>query len=102
MVRAAAENAAGNRAAAVAGLRAAIDFAQRAGMSMHATAARHRLGELLGGEEGLEMVQVALYALRGQGIRDPSRWLGIFLPGNWGDRPRQGSVSHDGAVRSPL
>jgi eukaryotic-like serine/threonine-protein kinase len=86
MVKAAAENAAGKRAAAVAALRAAIDRAQLAGMSMHATAARHRLGELLGGEEGQKLMEIALQALRVQGIRDPSRWLAVFLPGRWGDR----------------
>jgi hypothetical protein len=83
IVEAAVENAAGSRATAIGALRAAIESAEAANMSMHATAARHRLGELLGGSDGEKLVETALGALGAQGIRNPQRWLAIYLPGSW-------------------
>ncbi len=81
-----AENAAGDRAAAVAALRRAVAAAGSAGMGMHATAARYRLGQLVGGEEGALLMQSALEALAAEGIRDALRWIAIYLPGAWETR----------------
>jgi len=84
LVAAVAENAAGDRAGAVAALRRAVEAAGSAGMGMHATAARYRLGQLVDGAEGAALLQTALEALAAEGIRDPSRWVAIYLPGAWG------------------
>jgi eukaryotic-like serine/threonine-protein kinase len=84
IVRAVAENADANRPSALASLRAALQRAEAAGMAMHAAAARYRLGEALGGDEGQEIVQTALLAMTTQGIQQPARWVGIYLPGRWG------------------
>jgi hypothetical protein len=83
IVKAAAENAAGSRATAIGALRVAVESAEAAHMSMHAAAARHRLGELLGGSDGDKLAQSALRALAAQGIRNPERWVAIYLPGSW-------------------
>jgi hypothetical protein len=83
LVKAAIQNAEGDRAGAVLALRAAIQHAEAANMSMHATAARHRLGELLGGEDGRLLATTAVEAMVQQGIRNPERWLAIYLPGSW-------------------
>jgi serine/threonine protein kinase len=83
IVQAAAENAAGDRDAAAAALRTAAASAEAAGMAMHAVAARHRLGTLIGGEEGRSMVERANQAMTSEGIKNPARWLSIYLPGTW-------------------
>jgi hypothetical protein len=84
IVRAAAENAAGRRAPAIAGLRVAIRASEAAGMAMHAAAARCRLGELLGGEEGNALALGAAQAIAAEGVRNVPRWVAIYLPGRWG------------------
>jgi eukaryotic-like serine/threonine-protein kinase len=83
VVRAVVENAAGDRAGAVAALRRAIEVAGAAGMGMHVTAARYRLGQLVGGQDGAGILQSALDALEAEGIRDASRWVAVYLPGTW-------------------
>jgi serine/threonine protein kinase len=83
LVRAAAENEAGGRSAAIASLRVAVDMSVVAGMAMHAAAARCRLGELLGGSEGSAMARAAHDAIAAEGIRNPARWVAIYLPGVW-------------------
>jgi eukaryotic-like serine/threonine-protein kinase len=83
VLAAATENAAGDHAGAVAALRRAVEAAESAGMGMHATAARYRLGQLAGGEEGAALLRSALEALEAEGIRDASRWVAIYLPGAW-------------------
>jgi hypothetical protein len=83
IVKAAAENAAGDRDAATASLRVAVASGQAAGMAMHVIAARHRLGALTGGEEGRSMVELANQAMTAEGIKNPARWLSIYLPGTW-------------------
>jgi hypothetical protein len=84
IVEATAENAAGDRTAAIAALRTAIDGAEASGMAMHAIAARHRLGTLLGGDEGRGMVDAANESLVAEAIRSPARWVAVYLPGSWG------------------
>jgi eukaryotic-like serine/threonine-protein kinase len=86
LVRAAADNAAGDRAAAVSTLRIAIERAETTDTVVFAVIARHRLGELLGGEEGRDLVRAAHGAMSTEGIRDPERWMAVFMPGNWGPR----------------
>jgi len=84
IVEAAAENAAGNEAGAVAALRAVIASVEASRMAMHGTAARYRLGTILGGDEGRAMVDAAEAAMTAEGIRCPARWVAVYLPGRWG------------------
>jgi hypothetical protein len=86
LVVAAAENAEGNRAGTLTALREGRDASERAGMSMHTAAANHRLGQLIGGEEGDALVRSAAEVLAGEGIRNAARWIEIYLPGAWGTR----------------
>ncbi len=83
IVRAVAENAAGDREAAIAALRAVIESAEASDMSMHAAVARHRLGTLLGGDKGDALARSALQSIAAHGIGDPIRWAAIYLPGRW-------------------
>ena len=83
VIAAAAENADGNVVAATLALREAIARADTTRMAMHATVARHRLGTILGGDEGRAMVDAANAAMTAEGIRCPERWLAVYLPGSW-------------------
>jgi eukaryotic-like serine/threonine-protein kinase len=90
LVRAAAENAAGHRDDAVTALRTAIARSEAAGMAMHALAARHRLGEVLGGAEGQAIARAASDAIVAEGVRNVPRWVAIYLPGAWTAPASQG------------
>jgi hypothetical protein len=83
LVQASADNAAGNAAASVRALRAAIQACEATETLVYAPPARYRLGELLGGEQGRELVEDASLSMRAQGIVDPARWTSLFLPGTW-------------------
>jgi hypothetical protein len=84
LARATADNAAGDRQSAVAGLRVALECAAVTSTRVYLAPARHRLGLLLGGDEGRRLVQEAETELIAQGIRNPERWIRIHLPGSWG------------------
>jgi hypothetical protein len=83
LVLASAENAAGDREATLAALRQAIDAAEACEMSMHAAAARFRLGQRLGGPEGESETEAAAQAIAAEGVRHAARWVSIYLPGDW-------------------
>jgi serine/threonine protein kinase len=76
-------NAQGDHAGAATSLRSAIERADAASMSGYATAARHKLGILLGGDEGLALMQQAEQAMKAQGIRAPARFASTLVPGLW-------------------
>jgi hypothetical protein len=61
-------------------LRRAIEFADTAEMTVHAAAARHRLGELLGGDAGTVLVTGAEEAMRARGVRIPGRYARALVP----------------------
>jgi hypothetical protein len=61
-------------------LRRAIEFADTAEMTVHAAAARHRLGELLGGDAGTALVTGAEEAMRARGVRIPGRYARALVP----------------------
>jgi hypothetical protein len=84
LVEAAADNAAGDRPGAIAALRRAIERAQSTDCVTFVPIARHRLGELVGGDEGGELVRTSLRTMTEWGIRNPSRWLAVYMPGQWG------------------
>ncbi len=88
MVRAAAENAAGERSQSIEVLRVALRQMEDAGMLPHAWAARYQLGSLLGGDEGAALVAQAEDAMTMEGVRAPARMAGFLLPGLWSPRPR--------------
>ena len=52
-------------------------------MAGYATAARHQLGTLLGGDEGAQLVARAEEAMRAQGVRVPRRFAATLVPGRW-------------------
>jgi serine/threonine protein kinase len=84
ILRAAAANAEGDRSAAIAELRAAIDLARAADMFGYATSASYQLGLLLGGNEGVQLAAEAERAMAAQGIRVPARFAATLVPGRWG------------------
>jgi hypothetical protein len=83
VVRAAASSAAGDRASATEALRAAAASAEAADMALHAAAARHQLGCLLGGPAGHALRAGAEAAMRAEGVRIPSRVASMLVPGRW-------------------
>ena len=48
---------------------------------LHAHAARHRLGRLLGGDEGLALARAAGAAMAGEAIAEPERMTALLVPG---------------------
>ncbi|HLK37881.1 MAG TPA: protein kinase [Polyangiaceae bacterium] len=83
LVEAAADNAVGNREGAIANLRVAIAGAEAMRTVVYVRPARHRLGLLLGGEEGRRMTAEVVAECAAEGIRDPERWMQMHLPGKW-------------------
>jgi hypothetical protein len=49
-------------------------------MSLHATLARRRVGELAGGPEGARAIAEADAWLAAQGVRAPERMARLFMP----------------------
>ncbi len=84
LVAAALANAEGRIEDARSHLRAGVDRAHGADMVLHACAAQHRLGTLLGGEDGRALVQQSEEVMRAKGVRAPERYVAMLLPGNWG------------------
>jgi eukaryotic-like serine/threonine-protein kinase len=70
----------GDLDAAVQGYRSAADGFTAVDMVMHASVARWRLGELLGGDEGRALVGQAGAALAAEGIVRPDRVVTMFAP----------------------
>jgi hypothetical protein len=65
----------------VAHLRRAEALARDADMALHLAAARHRLGALLGGDEGRALTALAHDYAREEGIVSPEAMFGVVLPG---------------------
>jgi hypothetical protein len=87
MLAASVAGASGDPAAAEHALRRAIHLADAAEMTLHAAAARHCLGSLSGGEAGTNLVKHAEEAMRMRGVRVPTRYAQMLVPGE-GWRPR--------------
>ncbi len=83
ILAATAANARGARTEALASLRAAIQRSETADMSLYAAAARHRLGRVLGGDEGSRLVDEAAEAMASEGVRVPERFASMLVPGRW-------------------
>ena len=84
LLLACAANAEGDTAAATIALRAAIEGAEAADMTLHAAAARYQLGCLLVGDEGAELRRQGEAAMAEEGVRAPARMASMILPGRWG------------------
>ncbi len=69
-----------DHAGAERALRRAIVLAEAADMSVHAGAARHELGSMLGGEAGASMVHEAEEAMKARGVRAPERYARMLVP----------------------
>jgi eukaryotic-like serine/threonine-protein kinase len=67
--------------AAAARLSDAIAGFDRAGMALHAAAARWRLGQISGGPESADLIAKASGDMTGQGIRNPARMVRMLAPG---------------------
>jgi serine/threonine protein kinase len=80
LLLAATAHAEGDAATAMAALRVAIERAEAANMALHAAAARHQLGCLLGGDDGMEMRRQGETAMAAEGVRAPMRMAGVFVP----------------------
>jgi serine/threonine protein kinase/tetratricopeptide (TPR) repeat protein len=59
---------------------AAISYAA-ADMRLYAAAARRRLGHMVGGDEGRELIAKADKFMRSQGVRKPGRITAMYIPG---------------------
>jgi serine/threonine protein kinase/tetratricopeptide (TPR) repeat protein len=81
-IRASVADAEGDRVGAIAELRLALAREEGAD-GMFALIAGQRLGLLLGGDEGRELVRRTVETMRAQGIQNPERWLSVYLPGQW-------------------
>jgi len=77
-------NAAGDRVAAAAGLREAIGLLEAVDMALFAAAGRCKLGLLVEGEEGRQLVREGEEAMKAEGVRDCGRFATVYLPGSWG------------------
>lgn len=62
-------------------LHRAIDLLEPAGVAMHAAAARRRLGQHIGGDEGTRLVSAAEQQLRAQGIANIEAMTEFLCPG---------------------
>jgi hypothetical protein len=71
----------GEGAKAIGLLREAIDRLHAVDMEIFTQAARRRLGQLLGGEEGRLLVEESEAWMGAQGIRKPARMAVVFAPG---------------------
>jgi hypothetical protein len=81
LIQAACAHARGDRARAAALLRCAVAGFDRAGMALHATVARARLAELLGGGEGDVLAKEAAAWMVQEGVVAPARMIAMMAPG---------------------
>ncbi len=65
----------------VDGWKTALSTCEAADMAMHAAAARWRLGEAIGGDEGAELVAAARAWFEGEGVVRPERLVAMLTPG---------------------
>ncbi len=70
-----------DRQRAIAELHEAIEHAQKNAQEAHVAAARWRLGNLLGGEEGAASTAAAREWLSAEEIEEPERFLEVLAPG---------------------
>jgi hypothetical protein len=81
LIRAGLARVRGNTAEAIQLLEESETGFRAASMAMHAAAAQHCRGQLLGDEQGHELKQAASEATTNEDVRDLARLLHIFTPG---------------------
>jgi serine/threonine protein kinase/tetratricopeptide (TPR) repeat protein len=81
LLRAGVASQRGNRSNVITLLSGAVDEFDRANMELYATAARRRLGEVIGGEQGKELVDEAEVWMRRQQIKNPPAMTRMLAPG---------------------
>ncbi|MBI4509940.1 MAG: protein kinase [Deltaproteobacteria bacterium] len=84
LIRAGVAAVGGDLESAAAHLRLAAKGFDAAEMALHAAAARYRLGEHLGGDEGRALVTQAHSWMTEQGIQEPERMTALLAPGRAG------------------
>jgi len=72
---------AGDTVAAKATLEDAIAGAESLGMALYVAAARRKLGEIEGGDEGAANIAAADAWMAAEGIINPARMAGLYVPG---------------------
>jgi hypothetical protein len=80
ILRAGCACASGDRAGAAAALSKASETAQAADMPVHAAAARHQLGVLLGVDEDASPVREADETMTAHGVRAPAKFAAMLVP----------------------
>jgi hypothetical protein len=70
-----------DHAAAVQLLGEATEQFESLEMKAHAAATRRRLGQLVGGDQGRELIEAADTWMKSQGIRNPVRMTRVYAPG---------------------
>jgi hypothetical protein len=81
LVRASVEESRGHRERAIELLREAIGGFDDTAQQLNATVARRRLGELVGGSEGNELITAADDWFAREGLRDPETLTAMMAPG---------------------
>jgi serine/threonine protein kinase len=61
----------------------AIEATKATETNVYTMTAEHRLGELVGGDEGRELKKRARLVATEHEVRDFERWLATYLPGTW-------------------
>jgi hypothetical protein len=58
-----------------------VELLDASHMALHAAAARARLGQLIGGDEGAETIASAHQWMRARGVGKPERIIDLIAPG---------------------
>ena len=82
LLEAGAANLRGEDERSVAALRRAVEVLSKLESLLLASAARRRLGEILGGAEGATLVGVADSWMESQGVKNPARMSAMIVPGS--------------------
>jgi eukaryotic-like serine/threonine-protein kinase len=89
LLHAGAAAARGNRADAAELLRDAEAGFEKAEMALYSAAVRRRRGELMGGPEGLRLIQAVDDWMVRQRVRNPPRMTAMIAPGTWSAADRR-------------
>lgn len=81
LVAAGAASLTGNKDTAIRLLQRACTRLQQEGMKLFAALGEYRLGQMLGGDEGHQLVQSAEAFIHAQHIVRPERWAAMLTPG---------------------
>jgi len=83
LIRAGTAAARGEWGPSLSHLRAAAAGFEHVGMGLYATAARRRIGEVIGGDEGKEAIEASDAWMLAQQIRNPAQMSQMLAPGRF-------------------